>query len=189
MAANASIEGMNPASNLILIGPMGAGKTSLGKRLARRLGLSFVDADQAIEKQTGARIPMIFEIEGEAGFRRRESEVLAALCAGRDQLIATGGGAVLDAGNRALLQRSGYVIWLRTSVERQLERLGHDRSRPLLQVADREQRLREMAAQREPLYRETCDLVFDSEQRRVNLAVDRLATLLASRWQRDAHAA
>lgn len=180
---------MNPASNLILIGPMGAGKTSIGKRLAERFGLRFVDADQAITAHTGVPIPTIFEIEGEAGFRQRESSVLAELCAGRDQLIATGGGAVLAPANRELLSRSGFVVWLRTSVERQIERLAQDRTRPLLQVADREQRLREMAALRDPLYQQTCDVVFDSDQRRVAAASERLHALLAARWQRDAHAA
>lgn len=180
---------MNPASNLILIGPMGAGKTSIGKRLAERFGLAFVDADQAIVASTGVPIPTIFEIEGEAGFRQRESSVLAELCAARGQLIATGGGAVLAAENRQRLQQGGYVVWLRTTVERQIERLAHDRSRPLLQVADREARLREMAALRDPLYQQTCDLVFESDQRRVAAAAERLYTQLATRWQRDAHAA
>jgi shikimate kinase len=180
---------MNPASNLILIGPMGAGKSSIGRRVARHFALDFVDVDQLIEAQTGARIPMIFEVEGETGFRRRECEVLAAVCAGRGQLIATGGGAVLAEANRALMRRSGYVVWLRTSVERQLERLSQDRSRPLLQVADREQRLHSMAALRDPLYRDTCDLRFESDQRRVAVAAERLVALLTSQWQRDAHAA
>ncbi|MCK7595013.1 shikimate kinase [Pseudomarimonas salicorniae] len=180
---------MNPASNLILVGPMGAGKSSIGKRLARRFGLAFVDVDEAIEAQTGARIPVIFELEGEAGFRRRESELLAELCAGRDQLIATGGGAVLSEANRSLLSRSGFVVWLRTGVERQLDRLAQDRCRPLLQVPDRERRLRAMAAERDPLYRAVCDLAFDSDQRRVSVAAERLAGLLAGHWQRDAHAA
>lgn len=180
---------MNPASNLILIGPMGAGKTSIGKRLAERFQLAFVDLDQVIVAHTGVSIPTVFEIEGEAGFRRRESQVLAGLCAGRNQLIATGGGVVLAEGNRDLLRRSGYVVWLRTTVERQLERLAQDRTRPLLQVDDREKRLREMAALRDPLYQQCCDLVFDSDQRRVAAAAERLAALLISRWQRDAHAA
>ena len=180
---------MNPASNLILIGPMGAGKSSIGKRVARHFGLDFVDVDQLIETRTGARVPIIFEIEGEPGFRRRESDILAELCSGRGQLIATGGGAVLAAGNRDLLRRGGFVVWLRTPVERQLERLAQDRSRPLLQVPDRARHLREMARLRDPLYAETCDLVFESDQRRVGSAAERLVNALSTRWQRDAHAA
>jgi shikimate kinase len=179
---------MNPAANLILIGPMGAGKSSIGRRLAQRLGLAFVDADQAIEAATGASVRTIFEMEGEAGFRERESLVLQELCAGHGRLIATGGGAVLREHNRELLRRAGFVVWLRTPVERQLERLGNDRSRPLLQTADRAQRLRQLAADRDPLYAATCDLVFDSDQRRVGIAVERLVQQLAGRWQRSAAA-
>jgi shikimate kinase len=180
---------MNPASNLILVGPMGAGKTSIGKRVARHFGLDFIDVDQRIESLTGARVPVIFELEGECGFRRRESELLAVLCAGRGLLIATGGGAVLAAHNRELLRHGGFVVWLRTPVERQLERLAQDRSRPLLQVPDRARHLRDMARLRDPLYAETCDLVFESDQRRVAVAAERLVAALAMRWQRDAHAA
>ena len=175
---------MNPAANLILIGPMGAGKTSIGKRLAQRFGLRFVDADHAIEAATGTSIRTIFELEGEAGFRQREHAVLSELCADRDQLIATGGGAVLRADNRELLQRSGFVVWLRTPVERQVERLGHDRTRPLLQTPDREARLREIAQVRDPLYAATCDFAFDSDQRRVGVAVERLVQLVTQHWQR-----
>lgn len=180
---------MNPASNLILIGPMGAGKTTIGKRLARRFGLRFVDADAVIEAQTGTTIPTIFELEGEAGFRRREESVIAELCTGSGQLIATGGGAVLSESNRRHLREAGFVIWLRTSVERQLERLAHDRSRPLLQGAHRQQRLLQMASLRDPLYAATCDLVFESEQRKPGAAADRLAQILEQRWHRSTHAA
>jgi shikimate kinase len=180
---------MNPASNLILIGPMGAGKTSIGRRLAARLGLRFVDADQHVIEHTGVTIPVIFELEGEAGFRRRERQALIELCRGDDQVIATGGGAVLDADNRRLLAARGYVIWLRTGVERQLERLGRDRNRPLLAAPDRRQRLQELAAVRDPLYAEICDLTFESDQRRVAAAADRLAAALSERWQRGSCAA
>lgn len=180
---------MNPAPNLIFIGPMGAGKTSIGRRVATRLGLQFVDADQYIEAQTGVSVRMIFELEGEAGFRRRERQALSELCAREGLLIATGGGAVLDADNRALLARSGFVVWLRTAVERQLERLSRDRSRPLLAASDRRRRLLEMAALRDPLYDATCDLVWESDQRRVAVAAERLAHQLADCWQRPAAAA
>lgn len=180
---------MNPASNLIFIGPMGAGKTSIGRRVAERFGLDFVDADHYLEEHTGVAVRDIFELEGEPGFRRRESAALAELCAGHDQLIATGGGVVLDPGNRALLKHSGYVVWLRCSVDRQLERLAHDRARPLLAAPDRRQRLEQLARIRDPLYAECCDHVFESDQRRVLVAADHLSLALRERWQRSRDAA
>jgi shikimate kinase len=182
---------MNPAPNLILVGPMGAGKTSIGRRLAERLCLEFVDADAALETLTGVTVNVIFELEGEAGFRERERQLLAELCAQHGKLIATGGGAVLDAGTRAVLARSGFVIYLRTGVERQLERLAKDRSRPLLKAPDRRERLETLAVQRGPLYEEVADLVYDSDQASVGTACDALLVELAHRWQRHAedHAA
>ncbi|MBD8525593.1 shikimate kinase [Pseudomarimonas arenosa] len=176
---------MNPASNLILVGPMGAGKTTIGKRLAKHFALRFVDSDQFIEQQTGARVATIFDLEGEAGFRQREQQAIAELCNGHGQLIATGGGAVLNEENRRLMHLHGFVIWLRTSVERQLERLAQDRTRPLLQASNRRHRLEVMAAQRDPLYAVCCDLVFESEQRKVAAAAERLARILAQRWHRE----
>lgn len=175
---------MNPAPNLILVGPMGAGKTSIGRRLAGRLGLDFIDADVALETLTGATVNLIFELEGEAGFRERERQLLASLCAQQGKLIATGGGAVLDAGTRRLLAASGFVVYLRTGVERQLERLEKDRSRPLLKAPDRRQRLQALAAQRGPLYEEVADLVYDSDHASVGTACDALIALLDARWQR-----
>ncbi len=180
---------MNPAPNLIFIGPMGAGKTSIGRRVAERLGLAFVDVDHWIEAQTGVSVRTIFELEGETGFRQREQQALQALCAGRDRLIATGGGAVLDPRNRELIGERGFVVWLRTPVERQLERLGRDRSRPLLAGPDRRERLQALAAERDPLYASTCDLVFESDQRKVGAAVERLCLQLADRWHRSPRAA
>lgn len=180
---------MNPASNLILVGPMGAGKTTIGKRLASRFDLRFVDSDHYIEQRTGARVTTIFELEGEAGFRQRERQAIAELCAEEGQLIATGGGAVLDAENRRVMHERGFVIWLRTSVPRQLERLAQDRTRPLLQGPNRRHRLEVLAAQRDPLYAASCDLVFESEQRKVGAAADRLVRVLADRWQRSCQAA
>jgi len=176
---------MNPAPNLILIGPMGAGKTSIGQRLAKRLELRFVDADVELEALTGATVNLIFELEGEAGFRQRERILLAELCAGRGQVIATGGGAVLDSDTRRLLASSGYVVYLETDVERQLQRLQRDRSRPLLRSPDRRERLMAMATQRGPLYREIADLTWRSEHASVATAVDGLLAQLATRWQRS----
>lgn len=175
---------MNPAANLIFIGPMGAGKSSLGRRVARHFGLAFVDADRVLETRTGASIPLIFECEGEAGFRAREKALLAELCAGHDRLIATGGGAVLDADNRRLLAASGFVVHLQASVEEQLSRLRRDRSRPLLQAPDRERRLRALAAERDPLYAEIADLVFQAGSLPAGRVFERLCAAIAARWRR-----
>src|SRR4249919_64846 len=175
---------MNPAPNLVLVGPMGAGKTSIGKRLALRLGLSFVDADHRLEEITGAPVPLIFECEGEAGFRARESALIAELCAGSGQLIATGGGAVLSEANRACLREHGYVVYLQVSVAQQLQRLARDRSRPLLANGDKQEKLTVLAKAREPLYLEVADLVFDSDGPSLAHAAEQLGRLIESNWQR-----
>ena len=132
---------MNPAPNLVLVGPMGAGKTSLGRSLARRLGLAFVDADARLEEQVGASVAMIFELEGEAGFRQREERLLCELLRGERQLIATGGGAVLSATTREAMRTRAFVVWLRVDIDQQLARLARDHTRPLLAQGDRRQTL------------------------------------------------
>lgn len=182
---------MNPASNLILVGPMGAGKTCIGKRLAGHFGLRLVDADREIEQQAGTSINTIFEHEGEAGFRARERAALAALLREDGLVVATGGGAVLDADNRRLLRERGFVVYLHVSVPQQLERLARDRSRPLLARGDREDVLRTLSDLRAPLYREVADLYFDTDACNSQEGAVRLAHELASRWQRPdaAHAA
>lgn len=174
---------MNPAPNLVLVGPMGAGKTCIGRRLAERFGLRFVDVDQAIADDTGSSIPVLFDNIGEAGFRAHEKRVLAALLEGRGQLISTGGGAVLDAGNRDRIGQRGFVVYLRTSVASQLQRLQRDRSRPLLQRQDREQVLQEMAAFREPLYRQVADLIVDTDSCTPAETTAHAVVRLAALWQ------
>ncbi|MCW4454968.1 shikimate kinase [Flavobacterium sp. MXW15] len=174
---------MNPAPNLILVGPMGAGKSCIGRRLAERFSLEFVDADQAIVEAAGASITSIFEHAGEAGFREREREVLAALLERRGILLSTGGGAVLDAGNRRLIRERGFVVYLRVSVRAQLQRLQRDRTRPLLQREDREQLLQSMARQRDPLYREVADLTMDTDAYTPAEATAQLVVRLAAQWQ------
>ena len=179
---------MNPAPNLVLVGPMGAGKTSIGKRLASRLGLVFVDCDHRLEEVTGAPVPLIFECEGEAGFRTRETTLIAELMRGEGQLVATGGGAVLAEANRIRLRERGFVVHLQVSVAQQIERLGRDHSRPLLAVGDKRARLESLAAERGPIYRDIADLAFDADGLSVAIASEQLGALLEQRWQRTEHA-
>jgi shikimate kinase len=151
-----------PTHNIFLIGMMGAGKTSVGKLLARHLGKTFYDSDHVIEGRTGVKIPIIFELEGEAGFRARESAVIDELSALDDVVLATGGGAVLDPRNRELLKARGTVVYLRASVNELWSRTRHDRNRPLLQTQDPYARLCELHAQRDPLYREVATVTMDT---------------------------
>jgi len=175
---------MNPASNLILIGPMGAGKSSLGRKLAAYFGLRFIDTDEEIIRHTGASIATIFEYEGETGFRQRECAALAEALAADGQVVATGGGIVLDPGNRALIEKRGFVLYLHVDVEQQLARLNHDRSRPLLARADREDTLRTLSAQRLPLYRALADLEMDTSADTLGEAFSFLTRQLDTLWQR-----
>ena len=145
--------------NLFLIGPMGSGKTTIGKRVARRLGMQFIDCDRALEERTGAPVSLIFEIEGEAGFRSREKAMLESLADYHNCLIATGGGIVLDPDNCRLMRSAGRVVYLRTSIDQQIRRLSRDRQRPLLQAPDRRARLQALADERNPLYEAAADLV------------------------------
>jgi len=162
--------------NVFLIGPMGSGKTSLGRRVAPALGLEFIDLDEELERRCGVEVAVIFEIEGEAGFRERERDLLANVAARSGQLIATGGGSVLDPRNREVVRSHGVAVWLRTSVEQQLRRLERDRRRPLLAAPDRRERLTRMAEQRNPLYAEVADLVFESQNRPMPVMANILET-------------
>ena len=164
--------------NVFLVGLMGAGKTTIGRILARKLGLRFIDSDHEIEARTGASIPWIFEIEGEASFRRREAEVIRDLTAQQGIVLATGGGAILNADSRAHLKARGTVIYLRASVNSILTRTSHDKNRPLLQTADPRKKLDELMAQREPLYLELADLVIDTGRPNVQSMVSTILTQL-----------
>ncbi|BFI95317.1 MAG: shikimate kinase AroK [Rhodanobacter sp.] len=175
---------MNPSRNLFLIGPTGAGKTSAGRRLAAHYRLRFVDLDREIERRTGTHVSMVFEIEGEAGFRQRESALLEEFSAHDGVLIATGAGVVLAEHNRALLAGRGYVLWLQATIEQQLERLAHDTKRPLLAGTDRRARLEAMAAAREPLYRELADLALPAVHGIAAISRQAIA-LIDQHWQRQ----
>lgn len=174
---------MNPAPNLALVGPMGAGKTSLGRHLARRLGLDFVDADARLEAAAGTSVTTIFAVEGEAGFRDREERLITELLQGEGQLVATGGGAVLSPITRERLRARAFVVWLRVGVEEQLARLARDTTRPLLATGDRQQTLETLAATRDPLYAAVANLEFRPEGRDATASARQLARLLADVWQ------
>lgn len=157
--------GMNRTDNVFLIGPMGAGKTTIGRVLADHLGKQFFDSDQEIEDSTGADIPWIFDVEGEAGFRQREERMINQLTRRSNIVLATGGGAILVDKNRQRLAARGAVVYLRASLQQQLERTSRDKNRPLLQQNDPETVIRELMAVREPLYREIADIVIDTNRR------------------------
>jgi shikimate kinase len=156
---------MNQQGNVFLIGPMGAGKTTIGRHLATLLHKRFVDVDHEIEKRTGVTIPVIFEIEGEAGFRRRESAAIDELTRDRDIVLATGGGAVLLEESRKLLRERGTVVYLQADIETLVERTRRDRNRPLLQTEDPRGKIEELLRQREPIYRDVAHVVVDTGQR------------------------
>jgi len=160
--------------NIFLVGLMGAGKTSVGKLLARRLGKTFHDCDQEIERATGVKIPVIFEIEGEAGFRAREAKMLAELTARRDIVLATGGGAVLSADNRRRLSENGVVVYLRAAAAELWSRTRRDKNRPLLKAADPRAKLEQLFAERDPLYREVADTIVDTGSQSVGNLAHRL---------------
>jgi len=163
--------------SIFLIGPMGAGKTTIGRTLATRLDKTFVDADRELEERTGVSISLIFEIEGEASFRLRESRLLEELTRQPDVVLATGGGAILSAANRQILRSRGLVIYLRAPLEQLIARTRRDRRRPLLMTADPAAKLAQLLGERDPLYRETADLIVDTD----NLTVRRVVHVI----QRD----
>ena len=159
-----------PFTNVYLIGPMGSGKTTIGQRLAKLLDLEFLDSDHELEKQTGASVSLIFDLEGEEGFRSRETAMLEKLHGQRKHPAGYRGRRNFARENRELLKQSGMVVYLRTSVEQQIRRLSRDKSRPLLQSGDREEKLARLAEERNPLYEEIADVVFPSRNRGLDAA-------------------
>lgn len=165
---------MKHPKNIFLIGPMGAGKSAVGRYLARTLHLSFVDSDDEIESRTGVDIPFIFEKEGEAGFRKREAVVIDDLSKMDGVILATGGGAVVDADSRSRLGGRGFVVYLFTTVEQQVLRTQKGRERPLLEKADPRATLQELLDVRDPMYREIADIVVDTDGRKVKSVADEI---------------
>ena len=158
---------MRKPQNLFLIGPMGAGKSAVGRQLARILHLNFMDSDNEIEARTGVDISFIFEKEGEEGFRRREAKVIDDLSKMEGLVLATGGGAVVNSQNRSFLGARGFVVYLHTTVDQQLARTQKGRERPLLEKGDRKQILEDLMAERDEMYREIADLIVETDGRKV----------------------
>ncbi|MGI9200635.1 MAG: shikimate kinase AroK [Woeseiaceae bacterium] len=158
---------MRHPQNLFLVGPMGAGKSAVGRQLAKLLHLSFLDSDDEIESRTGVDIPFIFEKEGEEGFRKREAKVIDDLSAKDGIVLATGGGAVVNPQNRNFLGARGFVVYLFTSVDQQVARTQRGRERPMLTNGDSREILDDLMAVRDPLYREIADLIVETDGRKV----------------------
>jgi shikimate kinase len=169
---------MKTPGSLFLTGPMGAGKSTIGQQLSKQLDLPFQDSDHEIEARTGVDIPLIFELEGEAGFRKRESVVIDELTQLPEIVLATGGGSILDPANREHLNSRGQVIYLRASVDQQLKRTRMDRNRPLLQTEDPRTRLEELMAVRDPLYLEIASIVIETDGMRVRDVVKKILEML-----------
>lgn len=165
---------MKHNGNIFLVGPMGAGKTTIGRQLAKSLGVGFYDSDKEIERKTGVSIPMIFDYEGEQGFRKRESEVLDEITHQSPIVLATGGGAIIQPSNRIWLRERGFVVYLQCNIDTQLSRTRKDSNRPLLKTENPRARLEELYAFRDPIYRELADLIVDTGHHSSRAAVRRI---------------
>ncbi|MDR9423775.1 MAG: shikimate kinase AroK [Pseudomonadota bacterium] len=165
---------MSLPKRVVLVGPMGAGKSTIGRMLAKEIGYRFLDSDRIIEERCGANIPWIFDVEGEDGFRQRETAMLRELAEEEGTVLATGGGAVMRPENHELLKKASVVVYLRTSIEQQVERTRKDRNRPLLQNDDPEAVLRKLFAIRDPIYTELADIVMHTDRKSPRLVVRQL---------------
>ena len=170
-------------NNIYLVGLMGAGKTTIGRLLAKRLNLEFIDSDREVEARTGVNIPTVFEIEGENGFRKREAQVIEEISQLHGCVVATGGGAILRQENRDRLRASGFVVYLDVPPNTLWERTRRDRNRPLLKVDDPLLRLRELYSQRDPLYREVANLVIDGSRINAQGILQVLIKEIGERWK------
>lgn len=166
--------------NIILVGPMGVGKTTIGRSLAKKLGREFVDSDREIEDRTGVTINIIFEIEGEDGFRKRESTMIDELTQRKNIVLATGGGAILNESNRMLMRKHGVVVYLHASVDLQLERTRTGKNRPLLMNGDPRKTLEDLMKVREPLYRQEADIIVNTENRSPGAVANEIAECIVN---------
>lgn len=169
------------SNNIFLVGPMGAGKSTIGRKLAKQLKQTFHDSDSVIEERTGVTISTIFDIEGEEGFRKRENQVIEELTALSNIVLATGGGAVLNPDNRKLLSDRGTVIYLKADLKQLIKRTGRDQKRPLLQNGDPAEQLEKILGEREPYYEEVADLIISSNRRTVKSIVQEICEQLTAR--------
>ena len=167
-------------NNIILIGPMGAGKTTIGRQIARVFDFDFFDSDREIEERTGASIPLIFELEGEDGFRKREQDIIADLTKKKQIVLATGGGAVLRAANREALKASGTIVYLCASLDDLMERTSKDKNRPLLQTENPRAKLQSILTERDPIYRQLADIILETNKMTVHTAVRKLEELISA---------
>ena len=179
---------LNQAPNIYLIGLMGAGKSTAGRLLAQTMGREFYDSDDEIVKRTGASIPTIFEIEGEAGFREREQRMIAELCAKKSVILGTGGGAILREANRDALKNTGWVVYLSTSPERLINRTRYDKNRPLLQTANPLSVLTQLYEVRHPIYQDLADIVITTGAGHVTHVVAHIIEQLIARIGQNLHA-
>ena len=169
---------MKRSNNVFLVGPVGAGKSTIGKQLSSELKLQFYDSDREIESRCGVDIDWIFDLEGEEGFREREKTVLADLANLQGIVLATGGGAVIYPENRTLLSSRGTVVYLQASIEQQLQRTAKDKRRPLLQVKDKKGQLLKLMEEREQLYLEVADFIVETTDTTVRNVVQKITNLL-----------
>ena len=161
-------------NNIYLVGPMGAGKSSIGKRLAKRIEREFYDSDRVLEERTGVAITTIFELEGELGFRNRETNILKDLVQLDNAVIATGGGVILRETNRKLMKSSGTIVFLQTSIDTQLKRTRHDKKRPLLQTGNRRAKLMALAKERDPVYEDLADITICTNSQSISSSVSQI---------------
>ena len=169
---------MSVKGNIFLIGPMGVGKSTIGRVLANVMNLQFFDSDQEIEANTGADIPWIFDVEGEIGFRERERKMIRQLCKRKDIVLATGGGAILSKKNREVLCSNGTVVYLTAPIEKLVDRTRKDKNRPLLQINDPERKIIELFNARNHLYADTADIVIDTEGKKPQIVASEIQKLV-----------
>ena len=164
--------------NIFLIGPMGAGKSTIGRQLAQMLGMEFMDSDSVIEERAGADIDWIFDVEGEAGFRKREERIINELTQGQGVVLSTGGGSILSKDNRNVLSARGIVIYLETTIDKQFERTQRDKKRPHLQNDDPRKTLEELAKIRNPLYEEIADITLQTDDQAAKLVATNIIEMI-----------